>query len=131
MCVFCDIAGHRAPAMIVYEDALCMAFLDADPIAEGHTLLIPKAHYLDADDLPDELFAHLMRVSQKIIWAIKHAYKPMGYSVMHNGGMFNDVGHYHLHIFPRWMDDGFAWSASELQHEVSDAVVEKIRKEMN
>lgn len=109
MCVFCDIARGSAPACIVYEDELCMAFLDADPICEGHLLLIPKEHYLDADEIPEVLFLHIMGVSRKLIAAVKRAYSPDGYSVMQNGGAFNDIGHYHMHIFPRFSGDGFGW----------------------
>ena len=127
MCVFCEIAAHKVAAQIVFEDEVCMAFLDADPISEGHVLLIPKKHYLDADEIPEEAFMHLMHASQRIIRAVKRAYLPEGYSVMQNGGAFNDVGHYHLHIFPRRDGDGFGWTSTDAEYEASGAVAEKIK----
>ncbi len=67
--------------------------------------MVPKQHYLDADVIPDDLLAHLMLVSKKIVKALKEIYNPNGYSIMQNGGELNDVGHYHLHIFPRYVGD--------------------------
>lgn len=128
MCVFCDIAASTTEAYVVYEDELCMAFLDSDPICEGHVLLIPKEHYLDADEIPAGVFAHMARVSQRLIAAIKHAYAPDGYSVMQNGGKFNDVGHYHQHIFPRNAEDGFGWKDADGTHRCDAAIAENIRK---
>ena len=59
-----------------------MAFMDMEPIYEGHVLLIPKQRYLDVDEMPNELLAHLMIVSKKIVTALKEIYHPNGYSIM-------------------------------------------------
>ncbi len=107
-CPFCDRTNITSD--IVYEDDLVLAFYDIDPINEGHVLIIPKEHYLDADEMPDELLARLAVVSKKTVAALKKTYRPDGYTVMQNGGKFNDVGHYHLHIFPRFEGDGFGWT---------------------
>ena len=130
MCVFCEIASGRTATPIVYEDECCMAFPDSDPIAEGHLLLIPKEHFLDADDLPEELFVHLMRVSRRLVAALKRTYNPDGYSIMQNGGCFNDIGHYHLHLFPRNKNDGFGWRSAEIQIRPDDETAQKIRKNL-
>lgn len=58
-CIFCH--KEQIKTDFVYEDELVMAFMDMDPINEGHVLLVPKQHYLDMDEIPDELLAHLMR----------------------------------------------------------------------
>lgn len=126
MCVFCKIANKEQVVYTVYETDNVMAFLDYDPINEGHILLIPKKHYLDVDELPSKLLAELMETSQKLVKAIKKAYNPEGYSIMQNGGKFNDVGHYHLHIFPRYTEDGFCWTASDMQFNYSQEVADKI-----
>lgn len=127
MCVFCEIAAQKRDAKVVYEDEVCMAFLDTDPISEGHVLLIPKAHYLDADEMPEETFVHMMRASRRLIRAIKQAYGPAGYSVMQNGGEFNDIGHYHLHIFPRNEGDGFGWVSPDRKFDVSSVTADRIK----
>ena len=68
-CVFC----HKEQIItdFVYEDELVMAFMDMEPINEGHILLVPKQHYLDADEIPDDLLAYLMLVSKKIVKAFQ------------------------------------------------------------
>lgn len=125
-CVFC----HKEMIVtdIVYEDELVYAFMDMEPINEGHVLLVPKEHYLDADEIPDEVLSHLMLVSKKIIGAIKEIYKCDGYSIMQNGGKFNDVGHYHMHIFPRYEGDGFGWTYGSEPKAVNSEIARVIRE---
>jgi len=130
MCEFCNIANKKTDAYTVFENEKVMAFLDYDPINEGHILLIPKAHYSDVDELPQELLYELMSTSQRLVKALKKAYKAPGYSIMQNGGVFCDFGHYHLHIFPRYSGDGFGWTASEDAFEYSRKVADKIAKEL-
>lgn len=130
MCIFCDIANKKLEANIVYEDEVVMAFLDCDPINEGHVLLIPKAHYLDVDEMPADVLKHLMEISQKLVIAVKKLYRPDGYSIMQNGGMFNDVGHYHLHVFPRYKNDGFGWTFSDEVYNSSKEVADRIREKL-
>ncbi len=122
-CVFCN--RDNIMTDIIYEDELVMAFKDYEPINEGHVLLIPKEHFLDVDEMPDELLAHLMLVSKKIVADLKEVYHPAGYSIMQNGGAFNDVGHYHLHIFPRYEGDGFGWTSGSESQSLFDCGMEK------
>lgn len=112
MCMFCKIAEKKMISNIIYEDKDLMAFLDNDPINEGHILLIPKKHFLDIDDLPEQLLHRLISTAKVIVKGIKNAYSPHGYSIMQNGGEFNDIGHFHIHIFPRYKNDGFSWTSS-------------------
>ena len=126
MCVFCDIANKKVNAYTVYENDNIIAFLDYAPINEGHILLIPKKHYLDVDELPKELLTEITETSQRLVTAIKKVYKSDGYSIMQNGGAFNDAGHYHLHIFPRYTEDGFGWTSSDKAFDYSQDVANKI-----
>ena len=130
MCTFCQIANHEIEVNTVYENENVMAFLDYDPINEGHTLIIPKKHFLDADEMPTELLHEIMDVSKRIVSAIKKLYGPDGYSIMQNGGEFNDIGHYHMHVFPRYQDDGFGWTDSGKEYVSSAEVAAKIKMNM-
>ena len=71
-----------------------------------------------------------MLVSRRLIKAIKAAYCPQGYSIMQNGGEFNDIGHYHLHIFPRYTGDGFGWTASDEEKELSREIALRITSQL-
>ena len=128
-CVFCS--RDKLVTDFVYEDESVMAFMDMDPINEGHILLVPKEHYLDVDEIPDETLSRLMIVSKKIVSALKDVYKPDGYSIMQNGGMFNDVGHYHMHIFPRYNGDGFGWTYGEEIKDVNAEIAERIKERIS
>ena len=128
-CIFCH--KEKLVTDIVYEDNLVMAFMDMDPINEGHILLVPKEHYLDVDEIPDETLSHLMIVSKKVVSALKEIYKPNGYSIMQNGGEFNDVGHYHLHILPRYIGDGFGCTYGEDAKNVNAEIAKRIRDRIN
>ena len=59
--------------------------------------------------------------------ALKEIYKPNGYTIMQNGGEFNDVGHYHLHIFPRYSGDGFEWTYGDGAKNVNAEIARRIR----
>ncbi|MBQ7714344.1 MAG: HIT family protein [Clostridia bacterium] len=124
-CLFCN--RKNITTDIVYEDDELFAFYDIDPINEGHILLVPKDHYKDADEIPDDLLARLAAVSKKIVSALKEVYHPDGYTVMQNGGKFNDVGHYHLHIFPRNEDDGFGWTDTKDAPQPSAGKSDKLK----
>ncbi len=128
-CIFCH--KDRIVTDFVYEDEIVMAFMDMEPINEGHILLVPKEHYLDVDEIPDEVLAHLMIVSKRIVSALKETYKLDGYSIMQNGGVFNDVGHYHLHIFPRYVGDGFGWTYGNEIKNVNAEIAKRIRDRIN
>lgn len=69
-----------------------------------------------------------MLVSQKIVSALKEKYHSDGYSIMQNGGVFNEVGHYHLHIFPRYKNDGFSWKFSDKKYDCSNKVSTSIQE---
>lgn len=126
-CTFCRIANKDIEVSIIYEDESVMAFLDSEPINEGHVLIIPKEHYLDADEMPKELLLNISEISQKVIKAIKTAYEPSGYSIMQNGGIFNDVGHYHICMFSHVIkNDGFYWCYSDSIFKVSKDVAKMI-----
>lgn len=131
-CLFCEIVSGEIPCEKIYEDDLVIAFMDVEPINDGHVLVIPKAHKLDLDDLSEEEANRVMSVSRKVLKGIKKVYKCNGYSVMQNGGEFNDVGHYHMHIYPRYKDDGFGWIYGDFQvkdiHEEGKKLRENLEK---
>lgn len=126
-CIFCKIAKKELESNIVYESESIIAFLDIDPISEGHILIMPKEHYLDIEELPKNILNEILELSQRMVKALKELYNPNGYSIMQNGGEFNDIGHFHLHIFPRYQDDGFGWNCEDKEYNVSKEISDKIK----
>jgi len=126
-CIFCKIVKGDLPCNLVYENDLIMSFLTIEPIKEGHVLIIPKSHYLDTDEIPTEVVTSMMVLSKRIVKVIKEKYSPDGYSVMQNGGEFNDIGHYHMHVFPRYKGDGFGWTFSDKKHNFSQEIAKELK----
>ena len=130
-CIFCDIVDKKIDSYVVYENKLLLAILDIDPINEGHILLIPKKHYLDLDEIPENEVTEIFKWAKKMVKSLKKVYQLNGYSIMQNGGDFNDIGHFHLHIFPRYHSDGFTWKYSDNEYSVSTKVCNKIKEALN
>ena len=107
--VFTKIINKELPAHIVYEDDLVIAFLDHEPINAGHTLIVPKEPYANLDEVDLKTAQRIFGVAQKLYKAIQKTYKPDGITLTQSNGAFNDVDHFHVHIFPRYKGDGFDW----------------------
>ncbi len=113
-CIACGIVKGTHEAVVIYEDELICCFMDIDPINNGHVLMVPKRHLKDVDNLTDDEMLRFMQVSKRILKCLKEIYDIDGYTMMQNGGAFDDLGHYHLHIFPRYKSDGFGWKCNPI-----------------
>lgn len=110
-CLGCRIANCIEPSLnIVYENEWVTCVLDIAPFNEGHTLILPKKHYLDVEELDQTTSYAIMDASQKLSVVLKSMFRPDGITICQNGGMFNDLTHYHMHLIPRYEGDGFSWS---------------------
>lgn len=130
-CIFCKIIKKEIPADIVYEDENCLAFLDITPVNPGHVLLVPKKHYENLYDLPDEVFKQLAPIIKKLAIAIKKGINAEGINI----GMNNErpagqlVPHAHFHIIPRFSRDGLRhWPGQPYKEGESSQIAEKIKK---
>jgi histidine triad (HIT) family protein len=109
-CSGCRIANGIEPNLnIVYENELITCVLDIAPFNEGHTLILPKKHYWDVDEMESETAHAIMDASQKISRALKSLFNPHGIRICQDGGKFNDLTHYHMHLIPRYEGDGMTW----------------------
>ncbi len=102
-CIFCKIVKGDIPCFKVYEDDRVLAFEDVNPISEGHTLIIPKAHAENIWEISGEDLTAIHLASKKVADAIKEVLNPAGVAVLQlNGrGVNQVVMHYHLHLIPR------------------------------
>jgi len=128
VCIFCEIAAHRASASIVYEDALTLAFIDLRQANQGHTLVIPRAHCADVRELDPASGAALMATLTRITIAAGHAFPNQGFSIWHSIGpaAFQEVGHLHLHVHPRLFGDDLLQIYPECPANVSEMEREAI-----
>ena len=103
-CIFCRIGRKEAPSSVVFEDAQVMAFMDIRPLAEGHTLVIPKQHFVDIYETPEELIARVHKVTKRVAIAVRKATNADGVSIVQQNGKAagQDIFHLHVHIIPRF-----------------------------
>lgn len=104
-CIFCKIIAGEINTDFVYEDEKYAAFLDIEPVAKGHILVIPKKHYRFFIDMPEEEFAGINRIVHRLANSLK---KATDADYIHVGIEGIDVPHVHIHIVPRKKGDGLA-----------------------
>lgn len=129
--VFAKIIRREIPAHIVYEDAATLAFLDAKPVAPGHTLVIPKKSVRNIFDVDDDTLAAVMRTVRKIAPAVRDAVGAHGVHINsnHEAAAGQIVFHLHFHIIPRHDRKEFSfWKQTEAAPEDAVSVAQKIRQ---
>lgn len=99
-CVFCKIINKDIPCYKIYEDDKVISFLSIDPVSYGHTLVIPKEHYVDYNDIPLELITHINKIGKELYQRITKNLNPTGFKLVQNNGNLQEVKHYHLHLIP-------------------------------
>lgn len=107
-CVFCRIVEGVEPAHRVYEDEATLAFMDVNPATDGHCLVIPKRHSPDLWTLPEEDGLAVFRSVRTVAAGLRRALRPDGLNVLQSNGRaaLQTVFHYHVHLIPRYVDDG-------------------------
>ena len=131
-CVFCKIRDGEIPSMRVYEDDRTLAFMDINPLNSGHCLIITKTHaptLWESD--PADLQAAIA-AAQKVAVALNDAVKPDGINMLQANGAaaFQSVPHYHLHLIPRWNNDGkgFDWPLVPGDRSQIQAIGQRLRE---
>jgi len=107
-CLFCQIVAGTLPAKKLYEDEYTLAFLDAFPLSEGHTLVVPKAHYALLQDMPSQEAQNLFAAAHKLLPSLQKATRAEAMTVGLNNGTVagQAVPHVHVHLIPRHAGDG-------------------------
>jgi len=131
-CIFCKIVDGEIPATVVHEDDDILVFMDIGPIIKGHVLVIPKAHYDPVTAIPDNLLAKLHITAKRIAAAQMNALAADGVNIIQNNGKASgqEVPHFHIHVIPRFEDDGHHWNWAAKKYdkpEEMSELAEKIR----
>jgi histidine triad (HIT) family protein len=136
-CAFCRLVAGAAASSIVFESDTLVAFMDIDPVTPGHLLVVPRAHLPDLADLTDELASEMFRVARLLAAALRRTeLRCDGVNLFYADGeaAFQEVFHAHLHVFPRYADDGFVINANwgtEPDRSVLDAIASEISAVIN
>jgi histidine triad (HIT) family protein len=110
-CLFCKIVRGEIPSAKVLETDHAVAFLDINPVIQGHVLLVPKAHHATLSELPDDLAAESARLVPRLARAIRAATGADGLNLIVNNGRAagQTIDHGHWHLIPRFVDDPVDW----------------------
>ncbi len=129
-CIFCKIIKKEIPSKIIYEDDICVAFLDLSQATDGHTLVIPKQHFDHILDVDDETLGHMMSVVKKVSQFIQEKLSAKGFNIITN---MNEVAgqtvkHFHIHIIPRYQShEGFDATYTDRSQDVDiDEIYQKL-----
>lgn len=102
-CIFCKIVKGEIPSTKVWEDENYLAFADANPVGEGHTLVVPKKHFDTLIDLDEETSKNYLEAIKQVAKALMEKHKAQGFNMVVNNGKSAGqiVNHVHFHILPR------------------------------
>ncbi|MFA5178257.1 MAG: HIT family protein [Candidatus Paceibacterota bacterium] len=116
-CIFCKIINKEIPCFKVYEDDFVLAFLDINPVAPGHTLIIPKKHFENIFENQEEYLKRIILVAQKISQKIKKEGIGEGVNLYQANGSTAEqvVPHFHLHVIPRNSGDAIDFNGQGMR----------------
>ena len=108
-CVFCQIIRGESEASFVHSDDEIVAFMDIQPITQGHMLIVPREHCVFMKDVPDQVAMRAFRVARMLASTSEHVLAAGGVNLFVADGevAFQDVPHFHIHVIPRYAGDGF------------------------
>ncbi|HYA78190.1 MAG TPA: HIT family protein [Verrucomicrobiae bacterium] len=133
-CIFCKIVRKQAPVSMIYEDETVMAFLDIRPLNEGHTLVVPKKHYVDIFDTPEYQLNKVHTTAKIVSIAVKKTTNADGISVIQQNGKAagQDIFHFHVHVVPRFEGQKLpSFSAlKEVERVKLDSIAKMIKQQL-
>ncbi len=121
-CIFCAIVARRAEASVVFEDEKVVAFMDLNPVAPGHLLVVPRQHAVGLEELDRAAGAHVWSVGHDLARALRRSgIRCEGINILVCDGeaAFQTVFHFHLHVIPRFAGDGWTLKADSAERERS------------
>jgi len=116
-CIFCKIIDGEIPAVKVLDEKLVVAFMDINPSSKGHMLVVPKNHAENIFEIPESDLVALIKAVKRCAKAVKEALNAEGVTILQLNGKASDqiVPHLHIHVIPRWENDGLSVSTWEMK----------------
>jgi histidine triad (HIT) family protein len=131
-CIFCKIANGEIPSATLFEDEKFRVILDLGPASKGHALILPKAHYGNLYEIPEELAADAMVLAKKMAKKMTEVLKCDGFNIVQNNGEVagQTVFHFHMHLIPRYVGDKVAltWVPGSLKDEDRENILAAFQK---
>lgn len=132
-CIFCKIANGEIPSATLYEDEDFRVILDLGPATKGHALIVPKEHFANLFELPEDLTAKAFVLARKMAVKMKDALNCDGFNIVQNNGISagQTVFHFHIHLIPRYEQDGagISWKPGSLTEEGKHEILSLMKVE--
>ena len=132
-CIFCKLANGEIPTATLYEDDEFRVILDQGPATKGHALILPKQHFANIYEIPDETAAKAMILVKKMATAMTKALHSDGFNLVQNNGEAagQTVFHFHMHLIPRYKgdknDDILKYTPLELSDDEMKEILDMIK----
>ena len=132
-CIFCKISGGEIPSKTIYEDEEFRVILDISPATRGHALILPKEHYANLYEMPEDVAARVMKLAKRLAGHMTEALQCDGFNIMQNNGEAAGltVFHFHMHLIPRYVGDGnetkLCWNHLDLSQEEMEEIYQKLK----
>jgi histidine triad (HIT) family protein len=133
-CIFCKIANGEIPSRTLYEDENFRVILDLSPASDGHALILPKEHYVNICEMPEDLTGAAFILAKKMATKMIATLNCDGFNIVQNNGETagQSVFHFHIHLIPRYKTDGqdLNWIPLEKTAEELDTTMKQIIGEL-
>lgn len=130
-CIFCKIANGEIPSRTIEETDLFRVVLDVAPATKGHALILPKEHYRNLYDIPEDVAAEAIKLAKKMALRMKEKLGCDGCNIVQNNEETagQTVFHFHMHVIPRFKEDGqqIGWKPGEPTKEELDSILEELQ----
>ncbi len=128
-CIFCKIANGEIPSATLYEDEDFRVILDLGPATKGHALILPKNHFANLFEIPEDMDAKAFILAKKVAKKMKDVFGCDGVNIVQNNGVAagQTVFHFHIHLIPRYAGDhaGVTWKPGTLTDEEREEILQK------
>lgn len=133
-CIFCKIASGEIPSKTIYENDEFRVILDINPASKGHALIIPREHYNDIYELPEDVAGRAMILAKKLAAHMTKVLNCDGFNILQNNGEVagQTVFHFHMHLLPRYDKDGnqdkLCFNHLDLSQEELEEICQKLQQ---
>ena len=130
-CIFCKIANGDIPSKTIEENGMFRVVLDVGPATKGHALILPKDHYANLYELPEEVAAEALKLAKKVALRMKERLHCDGVNLVQNNeeAAGQTVFHFHMHVIPRYKEDGqvIGWKPGQPTAEELETICELLK----
>ena len=128
-CIFCKIIKGELPSKTIYEDDLIKVIMNINPSTDGHLLVLPKEHYINIMDIKEDIITHSFKVIRDTLYPLlKEKLNCQGLTIAENNELGQEIKHFHIHLTPRYPDDGADFHYDESKISNLEEIYQKLTK---